>query len=76
MNTGYGLRGPLRAGAGEEDPGPGVFGSQERERKIIALKAQKMKDCCYAWIIAFGAKEIPEYVNKGNKVDAEDFSTF
>ena len=35
-----------------------------------------MKDCCDAWIIAFGAKEIPEYVDKGNKDKAVNLCAF
>ena len=33
--------GPLRAGGVVEDPGLGVFGSQEKRRRIIAGESQK-----------------------------------
>ena len=35
------VRGPLSPGEGKEDPELGVFGSQEKRRRIIAGESQK-----------------------------------
>lgn len=52
VTTRYGLRRPLRAGASEEDPEPGVFGSARRRKDIIAGESQKSRNYCVQWIIA------------------------
>ena len=39
VTTIYGLRRPLRADASEEDPEPGVFGSQKEGEQKINSKA-------------------------------------
>ncbi|MBZ0059444.1 MULTISPECIES: hypothetical protein [unclassified Leclercia] len=57
VTTIYGLRRPLRAGAGEEDPELRVFGSEEKPERIIAFYTQKILDYCDFGIIAIGAKK-------------------
>lgn len=37
------------------DPELRVFGSEKSQREIIALRTQKVKDCCARCIIAVGA---------------------
>lgn len=39
VNTGYGLRGPPRTGAGQEDPELAFFGAKEERRRICADNA-------------------------------------
>ena len=43
------------------DPEPGVFGSHEEIRRIVAGNSQKEAYCCGEWIIVFQELKIADY---------------